>query len=161
MISNPSNFHFPCCLPVGLSGKFLALVLRISQLVLFILYQLAHISQWLNKQNILIHVKFKGGGALDCSHQIHVDGGLATFNVWLLLGSLKVLTFGLPDLASKNTGHCWRRLSRGHDHQLICEWDLGLEVSSFPPWCLERAVLPTVPTVGAIFEDAALREQMC
>lgn len=45
---------------------------------------------------------------------------------------LEVLTFGLPDLVSTNTGHCWRRSSRGHAHWLTHELDPGIEGSSPP-----------------------------
>lgn len=68
---------------------------------------------------------------------------------------LEVLTFGLPDLANENMGHCWRRLLRGHDCCLTC----GHRRLLTPSPALEHTVLPMVPTVGAVFKDAALRKQ--
>lgn len=52
----------------------------------------------------------------------------------------------------------WRRSSRRHDHKLTLELDLSNQGSLLQPLFLE-CMVSTIPTVGATFKDADLREQ--
>ena len=52
----------------------------------------------------------------------------------------------------------WRRSSRRHDHKLTLELDLSNQGSLHQPLFLE-CMVSTIPTVGATFKDADLREQ--
>lgn len=53
----------------------------------------------------------------------------------------------------------WKRSSRGHDQWLTHQLDPGNQ-GLFPPSLgLGMYILPSVPTVGDVFRDAAFREQ--
>ena len=56
-------------------------------------------------------------------------------------------------------GICWRRSWRGHDHWLTSELDPGNGRHLTPSPVLGMHILPTVPTMGAVFKDGAMREQ--
>ena len=54
---------------------------------------------------------------------------------------------------------CWRRLWRSHNNWLTREVDLGNQRPLSPSPVLGRYILPTLPTVGAVFKNPASREQ--
>ena len=55
--------------------------------------------------------------------------------------------------------YCWRKSSRGGDHWLTLELDLGNQMLLIPSPVLEIYVVPTTSTARALFMDIALREQ--